>query len=214
MTMKKEGTIGTAAFLSIAAAVGISLQYASKQSTGGQAERGVPVTRSSPTPKKAASADLKPGCRGIEQQLQDFLDVDEAIAPRGCYGTPLPAEAKIPKEIAERTSRLRFVIASLPDPVHTHQAVLFDQFAASIQDAAQDERYDFDSSWMPWDDEGASYALLDDQERAGRKEEQRELQPGILLFRNAARYPKDGGLVVFVVGEEATHGIHNGQFRT
>jgi len=105
------------------------------------------------------------------------------------------------------------VIASLPDPVHTHQAVLFDQFAAAIQDAAQDELYDFDTSWVPWDDEAASYALLDDQERAGTKKEQRELQPGILLFRNASSEKKDEGLVVvFVVGEEATHGIHNGQF--
>jgi len=102
--MKREGTIGTAAFLTIAAAVGVSLQYASKQSPGGQAERGAPVTRSSQTPKRANSPELRPGCRSIEQQLQDFLDVDDAIAPEGCYGTPLPAEAKISKEITEKTS--------------------------------------------------------------------------------------------------------------
>jgi hypothetical protein len=126
----------------------------------------------------------------------------------------LTFEEEIPKEITDKTSKLRFLIATLPDPLHTHQAVLFDQFAAAIQDAAQDEQYDIDSSWLPWDDEADSYALLADEEKALSKKEQREQQPGILLFRNAAQSDKkDEGLVVFVVGEEATHGIHNGQFR-
>jgi hypothetical protein len=121
---------------------------------------------------------------------------------------------EIPKEITEQTSKLRFVIATLPDPIHTHQAVLFDQFTAAIQDAAQDEQYDFDSSWLPWDDEATSYPLLADQEKAVAKKEQREQQPGIFLFRSPfEKKDQDGGLVVFVVGEEATHGIHNGQFQ-
>jgi hypothetical protein len=209
--MKKEGTIGTAAFLTIAAVVGISLQFGSKQSTSGQAEGGASPKQSLLTSTRPTSAELKPGCMSIEQQFQDFLNADKAIAPPGCYGTSLPPGTEIPEEIAERTSKLRFVIATLPDPLHTHQAVLFDQFAAAIQDAAQDEHYDFDSSWLPWEDEATSYALLADQEKAYWKKEQSEQQPGIFLFRNPAE--TDGGLVVFVVGEDATHGIHKGQFQ-
>src|ERR1700739_137020 len=95
-----------------------------------------------------------------------------------------PPGTKIPKEITEETSKLRFAIAILPDPIHTHMAVVFDRFAAAIQDAAQDEGYDFDSSWLPWEDEAESYALLADQEEAGSKKEQREKQPGIFLFRS------------------------------
>ena len=146
--MKKEGTIGTAAFLTIAAVVGGSLQFGSKQTTGGQAEREAPPKRSPLTSTRPTSAELKPGCLSIEQQFQDFLNSDKAIAPLGCYETSLPPKTEIPKEITDRTSKLRFVIATLPDPLHTHQAVLFDQFAAAIQDAAQDDHYDFDSSWL------------------------------------------------------------------
>jgi hypothetical protein len=212
--MKKEGTIGTAAFLTIAAAVGVTLHFGSIPNTGGQAERGTSLRRSPQTTKKTDSSELGPGCQNIQEQLQDFLNAERRIAPRDCYVGPLTSEEEIPKEITDKTSKLRFVIATLPDPLHTHLAVLFDQFAAAIQDAAQDEQYDFDSSWLPWDDEAESYALLADQETADVQKKLREQQPGILLFRNAARSDKkDAGLVVFVVGEEATHGIHNGQFR-
>ena len=211
--MKKEGTIGTAAFLTIAAAVGVTLHLGSNPSTGGQGERGAPPKRSALTSTRPTKAELKPGCLSIEQQFQDFLNDDKAIAPPGCYGTPLAPGTVISKDITNKTSKLRFVVATLPDPLHTHQAMLFDQFAAAIQDAAQDEHYDFDSSWLPWDDEAASYALLEDEEKAVSKKEQREQQPGILLFRSPADSKKDEGLVVFVVGEEATHGIHNGQFQ-
>jgi hypothetical protein len=216
--MKKEGTIGTAAFLAIAAAVGVTLHLGSNSDSGGRAESGTPPKRTPHTSSRPASAELKPGCLSIQQQFQDFLNADVAIAPSGCYGTPLSGGKEIPKiptEITEKTSKLRFVIATLPDPLHTHLALLFDQFAAAIQDAAQDEQYDFDSSWLPWDDEAESYTLLVDQEIADSRKDEREKQPGILLFRNAAppQEKRDEGLVVFVVGEEATHGIHNGQFQ-
>ena len=106
------------------------------------------------------------------------------------------------------------MIATLPDPLHTHQAVLFDQFTAAVQDAAQDEQYDFDGSWLPWEDEPESYALLADQEKADSQKDLREQQPGIFLFRSArGSKTYNEGLVVFVVAEEATHGIHKDQFR-
>jgi hypothetical protein len=212
--MKKEGTIGTVAFLAIAAVVGVTLQFGSKQSTTGQAGRGASLRRPSQGSKNPTSPELRPGCQSIGQQLQDFLDAKGPIAPKECYGLDPTLWKEIPKDIAERTSKLKFVIATLPDPLHTHQAILFDQFTAAIQDAAQDEQYDFDSSWLPWDDGSESYALLADQEKADSQREARERQPGILLFQNARGSKEDdGGLVVFVVAEDATHGIHKDQFR-
>jgi hypothetical protein len=221
--MKKEGTIGTAAFLAIAAVVGVTIQSVPKQSTSGRAEPGT-LLRRPPQTSKSAKSELGPGCLSIEQQLHDFLNAEGPIAPKECFGTNQALRKEVPKEITKKASKLRFVIATLPDPLHTHQAVLFDQFTAAIQDAAQDEQYDFDSSWLPWDDEAASYALLADQEKADSQKELREQQPGILLFRSAVaskkrdernkdESKKDEGLVVFVVGEEATHGIHRDQFR-
>jgi hypothetical protein len=84
--MKKEGTIGTAAFLTIAAVVGVtSLQFGSKPGTGGQADRGTSLRRSSQTNTKTNSSELGPGCQSIQGQLQDFLNAQRPIAPRDCY---------------------------------------------------------------------------------------------------------------------------------
>ena len=112
----------------------------------------------------------------------------------------------------------------LPDPLHTHSSALFDKLAVAIQQGAQDEKYDFDSSWLPWDDDETSYALLADDKASSLEKEFQEKQPGIILFRKApacldgGNCRKDisrlysGGLIVFVVGEDATHGIHREQF--
>jgi hypothetical protein len=54
------------------------------------------------------------------------------------------------------------------------------------------------------------------QDAADDRKEKREDQPGIILFRNSGIAPENAyrhGLVVFVVGEDATHGAHRGQFR-
>jgi len=212
--MKKEGTIGAAAFLAIAAVVGVTLQSGSKQSNSGRAEQGALVKRPPQASRNSNSPELGPGCQSIEEQLEEFLNAQGPIVPKECYGPDSALAKEIPNEITDKTSRLKFVIATLPDPLHTHQAVLFDQFTAAIQDAAQDEQYDFDGSWLPWEDEPESYALLADQEKAVLQKDLREQQPGIFLFRSASRSKTyDEGLVVFVVAEEATHGIHKDQFR-
>lgn len=212
--MKKEGPIGAAAFLAIAAVVGVTLQSGSKQGLSGRAEQGAPLKRPQQASKNPKSPELGPGCQRIEDQLEEFLNGQGPIAPRECYVVDPGLAKEIPKEIADRTSKLKFVIATLPDPLHTHQAVLFDQFTAAIEDAAQDEHYDFDSSWLPWEDEPESYALLADQEKADLQKDLREQQPGIFLFRSArGSKTYNEGLVVFVVAEEATHGIHKDQFR-
>jgi hypothetical protein len=241
--MKKEGTFGAAALLAIAAVVGLSLQPGSKQS-GETASRTAPV-RHGDTTNKTPRAELGPGCRNVEERLQDFLETEEPIAPNDCYISGAPLGLRPSKQLAEKTSRLKFLIALLPDPLHTHQSVLFDQFTVAIQEGAQDEKYDFDSSWLPWEDGDQPYPLLGDQEAANLKRENRENQPGILLFRRAincrdemrkqpeaqkkcedARHLGSGlgtpsklsksyrdGLVVFVVGEEATAGVHKEQFQ-
>jgi hypothetical protein len=46
---------------------------------------------------------------------------------------------------------IKFMIASLPDPVHTHMALLFDRGIETIQSAAQASGYLFSRAWMPWD---------------------------------------------------------------
>ena len=241
--MKKEGTIGAAAFLAIAAMVGYSVQTGPKPAETSGVYRNGPGKHAKPTPAKVAPHELKPGCDSLKDQLADFLESEDLAVPDNCYEKDDPARNQSHQDPTDKTSQLKFVIALLPDPVHTHLPVVFDQFAVAIQEGAQDERYDFDGSWLPWDEAETPYALFLDEKAANRQQELKETQPGIIVFRQAVdcgqnlnerdeheaeKKRKDcrndwetggpsksyrTGLVVFVVGEEATHGIHKDQFR-
>lgn len=228
--MKREGTFGAAALLAILAVVGISLQPGSKSGESEvartQALRSRPATADKAKPAQQHNAE--PWCSSLQWELQDFLHVKINTLPEQCY---LPGWAPRPKhqpDLAAKTEHLKFVIALTPDPVHTHLSVLFDQFAVAIQEGAQDENYDLDSSWMPWDTEGSSYSALADERAANQEKSFKEDEPGIILFRKSLSVPVRAGkqayqqgyaksysegLVVFVVGEEATEGIHREQFR-
>ena len=239
--MKKEGRIGTAAFFAIAAMVGFSVQTGPKPAENSGADRGSTVKRSKPSPAKAH--ENQPGCGSLREELEDFLEIkkNDLPLPDDCYEDDDPTRNQARPGLAAKTSQLKFVIALLPDPVFTHLPVVFDQFAVAIQEGAQDEKYEVDGSWLPWDEEGTPYALFLDEKAANREKSLKETQPGIILFRktvdcgkrdandegNRAKqkecredWEKGGlsrsyreGLVVFVVGEEATHGIHKDQFR-
>jgi hypothetical protein len=237
--MKREGTIA-ATFLAIAAVVGFSLQTGPKPEESGRVDRSGEIKRSKPALTKSATKDL-PGCSSLQSELQDFLEIKKLNFPDQCLAPSDPPVKQTQPDLTSKTSQLKFVIAILPDPVHTHLPVLFDQFAVAIQEGAQDEKYDFDSSWLPWDEEQTPYALLADEKASNLEKGLKESQPGIILFRKALDCPeavenpnpdcketwgpsakKDEdalsssyrqGLIVFVVGEDATHGIHKEQFR-
>jgi hypothetical protein len=223
MAIKKEGTIGAAALLAVAAAfIGISVQTGSKSGENGMSDAA--LTKAATSNAKEIRLEYKRGCGSLRDQLKDFLGLKDQ--PFENWICPDPAHLDMARFPGE-TSGLHFAIALAPDPAHTHLSLLFDAIAVSVQEAAQDEKYDFDSSWLPWDDEKSSYALLEDQKIANKEKEAKETQPGIILFRNRcpSKNTKPGeydddptqtfrqGLVVFVVGEEATGGIHRDQFR-
>jgi len=226
--VKRDGTIGVGALLVIAAVAGFSLQSGPKPGGNGVAERGT-VRASKPSPGGNGPQEALPGCQRIADELGEFLDVP-VTPPETCFPLGHTLEDDHLVEVVERSSQLKLIIATLPDPVHTHLSANFDQTAAVIQEAAQDEKYDFDSSWLPWDDEDPSYALLSDEKTFNQEKQLKENQPGIILFRKTidcrvkeppascgenpnllAAYRQ--GLVIFVVGEEATEGLHRAQFR-
>ena len=176
--------------------------------TGGRArEQSAQVISSTATPSQPAL-----GNSGTMEQDEDAeSNTDDASDNAGTH-----------------KPKLRFVIATLPDPLHTHLPLVFDHQTEAIQQAAQDSEYTYDSSWMPWDTEDAQYPLVQDSDIAEDRKSRREDQPGVLLFRrslarlDAAAGKTDGGpsqvgyddvLIVFVVGEEPTAGIHREQFR-
>ena len=221
--MKREGGLwATAAVLGIAATVGISTTKTSLPSPATAIPKATKAyTR--PSSPEVEALDNGP-CPDMEKLLQAFFLVDEAeiVAPSSCY----PNEKQPPTNSTAfqgLVKQLHFVIATLPDPLHTHFPLSFDRATEAIQEAAQDDgNYVYDSSWLPWDTEDASYALLADQDQAEKRKEQQEDQPGILLFRAALadqnsggtpeHPPFDKGLAILIVGEEPTGGIHRRQF--
>lgn len=112
---------------------------------------------------------------------------------------------------------LRVGIVLAADPIHTNLGLMFDRQISTIEQAAQDGGYDFDSGWMPWKHEELdSLGSLDDREALREITEGRESCPGVLLFRHRGALIKgseatDGeyasGLLLFVVGEQPTGGI-------
>jgi hypothetical protein len=221
--MRKEGSIGTAAVLAIAAVVGFTV-YPSGPPRGG--DTGV---NSKSVGGKSTTASPKPQswCDELTDRLGIFLEIKnpDAIARvPACYEPRIPPQTQLP-QAQGAAAHLKFVIALLPDPLHTHLPVLFDEFTGAVQEAGQDEKFDFDSSWLPWQDQESDYALFDDRNKSDHIKEMREEQPGVILFRKAPPQTSPvpalnsmlpeyrEGLVVFVVGEDATHGIHREQFR-
>jgi hypothetical protein len=111
---------------------------------------------------------------------------------------------------------IKFVIASLPDPIHTHMALLFDRGIETIQSAAQASNFFFSRSWMPWDisthSESADFTIRLAQ---AKFRESVESLPGLMIFQRSSK-DKDTArtvLFVFVVGETPTGGLHIEQFQ-
>jgi hypothetical protein len=112
--------------------------------------------------------------------------------------------------------KIKFVIASLPDPVHTHMALLFDREIETIQSAAQADGYLFSRAWMPWDisthNESMDFTVRMAQ---GHLQDQKETLPGLMIFQKSGGASRDADsiLFVFVVSETATGGLRIEQFQ-
>lgn len=217
--MKQDITWGVAAALAIAAAVGISAR-STKAPGEGAVKSDIAMKSGRPSPLKAKEKPSR-ACSDAEKLLQEFLLTrgTSIAAPDVCFDDGREPDTKATSTLKARASHLKFVIATLPDPLHTHFSLLFDRNAEAIQQAAQDEGYVYDSSWLPWETEEDPLITLADEDEADDRKDAREEQPGIIVFRKATadhggnRQPFQEGLVVFVVGEEATRGVHRRQFQ-
>ncbi len=146
----------------------------------------------------------------------------------GCLDLTVPSTGKnIDKEShwnvpKDARGNVQFVIAIVPDPIHTHLALLFDRYIQSLQQAVQQQGdYAFDRSILPWKltsqkgNDGVAERQSEDQARKAR-----EALPGLLIFRSNAPPPmgKDvcasqQPLFVFLVAETPTSGIRTNQFQ-
>jgi hypothetical protein len=226
--MQRDVGWGATMAVVLAAVVGVSTQLNPRPAANSQETLKVPEQAT--TPKSSAKDEFAQGpCPELEERLKVFLNVidrDSIVAPESCGKTqPSKGDKATDKDrkdkVRELAGSLKFVIALVDDPIHTRFALGFDRAAESIQQAATDAGYVYDSSWLPWKTDETEYPLLDDQSKADAAKRIREEQPGVLLFRKdlphdgekAAEYPYTNGLVIFVVGEDPTDGVHRAQFR-
>ena len=147
----------------------------------------------------------------------------DAAAPGSCFDDGKPLTPLRPME------NVRFLIATLPDPVHTHFPLLFDRLTEALQQAAQDQGYNYDSSWLPWVPSQSSTGVKSSSSGDRTRTTGMLAQPGVLVFRRStppkATYtgtdkgisqpppPYEAGLIVFVVGENPTGGIDTEQLK-
>ena len=218
--MKNRATWGIVGALAVAGAIGVSLQPGGKFGGDNGARDRVSTNQAEAKASETEAAEKKRACDDLAQVLELFLTIDKAPRPDSCK--PVKATAETTPKPALNP---KFVIATLPDPIHTHLALMFDRMAEVIQQAAQDERYSYEASWLPWDDKDEAYVRLADEDQASYRKELSEDQPGILVFRHGASEetnkepsPSEGkssdplapyrdGLIVFVVGEDPTRGL-------
>jgi len=182
----------------------------------------------------AAPSPAKTGSAGsLLQHVSDSLDVastncsESADASQGKITTlvdqylhgvlgqamPDSGSGRLPADI-------RFMVATVPDPLHTHLNLLFDRTIEATQQAAQDERYTYDSSWLPWKQRAAEYSGRDDESKEEKETIQRENCPGLILFRKSIQQPDrqlydatyTQGLFLFLVAEKPTTGIDRTQW--
>lgn len=119
------------------------------------------------------------------------------------------------KQIATLCEKQDFIIALVPDPRHTRQALGFDRLVEAIQEAAQDQAFRFVKAFLPWD----SKAHPESADPSARLEadtyaKARETFPGVLAFRNdtSEKPSSPPYLFVLLVAESPTGGIFKQQF--
>jgi hypothetical protein len=109
---------------------------------------------------------------------------------------------------------IEYLVATVPDPKDSRLDHLFDRYLDAIRRAVEAADYTLDRYWLPW---GISrpptlVVLPADQKMPQMEMETRHLyEPGVILFRNSNG--GNGVLLLFLVGETPTGGIHKFAFR-
>ncbi|HZS53538.1 MAG TPA: hypothetical protein VFA65_03985 [Bryobacteraceae bacterium] len=114
---------------------------------------------------------------------------------------------------AFNTNKVRSLIATVPDPLHTRMAMETDRCLDVIQQAAFRSGYELATQWLPW----TAKAAEEKAESADANSSGLDLEklPGLIVFRpHFMPYSKDVDrlLLIFIVGETPTAGINGFQF--
>ncbi|MDX2000706.1 MAG: hypothetical protein SF066_23535 [Thermoanaerobaculia bacterium] len=97
-------------------------------------------------------------------------------------------------------TRFEHLIVTLPDPLDTTLALDFDLALDGLQRGLATEGYLLDRFWLPWHSDKKNNAS------------KHRTEPGVLLYRWAARNELPRLRIVFLVGETPRQGIHAAAF--
>lgn len=124
----------------------------------------------------------------------------------------------------EEAGDIRFLIAIVPDPLHTRLSLFTDSSVSAIQRAAADKGWRFATQWLPWSDTVDPTEKDPEKRRTQRAViREQERQPGLMVFRRQMNCPYSGNygpcrfdpavLMVFLIGETPTAGVNPVQFQ-
>ena len=161
----------------------------------------------------ALPSELDAICR-----LNPSYDLDSLTSARSWNA--LGDQAFIASCLGNEQSAILPIIASVPDPIHTHLGFVLDRTIDAIQAGAANASYSLHAQALPWPSSqfSASQNSTKSQQPPATKETSEAAYPGVLIFKKseggnaapgAAKY-----LVVFLIPESPTTGLDRQVFFT
>jgi hypothetical protein len=142
----------------------------------------------------------------LKEKIRDFFGEEHSPNSIGGQSTPCPLSANSWCVPSPRVGDVRFILATVPDPIHSHLSLFFDRSIDAIIEGIGTQNYLLDRSLMPWHYFGDPTG---DETREQAKV--RESYPGLMIFRSESS-PPSPPLFVFIIGEAPTSGINQEQF--
>ncbi len=167
---------------------------------------------------QAPSSDKPRGGNGSDRERPHVIGALELLADH--FGLEAAGKRALRlKDVRDAASgngvTVRFLVATVPDPIDSFAGWQFDPIVDAIQQAATESHFSLDRFAIPDLD-----APADADDRTTAKRRLHEQQPGVILFRDTgdsyytpSRTLRKELLVVFLVAETATFGVHQGAFR-
>lgn len=171
---------------------------------------------------EASPEETSCGAFGDSPAKNDSSSANEinALVERYLYGVP----QKGPLQPNAVPGGIAFMVVTVPDPLRTHLSLQFDRTLEALQQALQDEKFTYDSSWLPWKKQSSDDQSVPSGSSAEKQAAIRERCPGLILFRRnmgAERFdstehpgdevqqgkPYEHGIFAFVVAETPTAGL-------
>src|SRR5262249_38512703 len=152
-------------------------------------------------PVQDQNAGLNPQQKSeVENRRGDYCRIKSALNSNGKKRLPPSGYDEI-----------KYLIATLPDPKDTRLDHQFDRALDAIRRALESADYTFDRFWLPWDrSKTAAPPISLADPRTAQMATRHLRDPGVVLFRESKG---KGLLLLFLVGETPTGGIHRVAFQ-